>query len=134
MGSLMARIEQKGLLFGSRLYGGYTEKSDYDYLVYVPDEDTFIKFLNNNGVKTKDIVIESGYENAQLGNDSSIMFMLEDKEINIILYTKLDKWKSAKNAYKKLKLFMENETSKLIMANSHLRHRIVELVFDSELN
>lgn len=134
MGSLMARIEQKGLLFGSRLYGGYTEKSDYDYLVYVPDEDTFIKFLNNNGVKTKDIVIKSGYENAQLGNDSSIMFMLEDKEINIILYTKLDKWQSAKNAYKKLKEFMGNETSKLIMADSHLRHRIVELVFDSELN
>ena len=116
------------MLVGSRIWGGSTADSDYDYILDVKKADKLYQKVTRLTTKVGDVEeqagdSEGGYEN-KLYNEYSFKFKDGDKVINIIAYTK-----PRLSVAKAAAFLMEDLSINIDFHNRNTRHRTCEAVF-----
>lgn len=124
----MDYLEDCSLFTGSRFFGGFTENSDYDYVLHV---DEFKKHFNFPSLYP--YLTDDYYEN-DLSSFDSFRCFYKEKNINLIVvnsYICLDAWFFASEIYK------ESMFHPLINANRAIRHRFfqkLKMLFLTEMS
>ncbi len=106
-------------LFGSRLWGGSTDESDYDYIIRISEF--------NKSEKLKDLEKTYEYIDNNLFNKFAVKYNYNGKIINIVAYDD-EYYDIAVKAIDKV-----TAISQVIdLSSKRLRHRICETIFDFE--
>ncbi len=123
------KILESATLFGSRRWGGYTAKSDWDYLVSEEDYEKIYNLLEHSdwwNFTTSSGSPKNGVH--MLSNITSMKFQKGSEVINIIGYTSknLPKAILCTNMLDLMPPLLKEEMAE----DKRVRYRIVEAIFD----
>lgn len=131
MDRLFTYIDRRGRAIGSRVWGGATKESDWDFAIKYTKWESLQKMLLKKGIVPQNLygISEERGDNltAPLRNNGNYKFYLGSKQINIIVYTD-EYWKYASAVFDAMEALCEVKFGERFRYKVN-RIRVMEMLF-----